>query len=164
MLKVLRGSSVCEERRLVNHPCVDSPLSFSPLLRCFINHSENVYSPGGPGGVDFITHTHTYTEAHKGVARQYITCRLIRSPLETYFSLSSCIQIDPTLFGEAAHSPAVPLPLPLIVTSFSQREAEPVAGVLDFSYQPPEGGVFTGSDGRCDGTLALTQLTPLRQT
>lgn len=46
VLKVLPGSSVSAHGRLVNKASVEWPLSSSLLLRCFINHTKNMCSPG----------------------------------------------------------------------------------------------------------------------
>lgn len=66
MLEVVPRSSVRADRRLVNHPCVGSVLSFSLLLRRFINHSESKYSPEGlnlyQAGPYADTNTQTQTQ------------------------------------------------------------------------------------------------------
>lgn len=70
-------------------------------------------------------HTHSGAQAHKGFARQYITDWLIRNPSETHFLPSSCIQIQPALFGVTWRSPQFPLPLRRHLTSFKGSEEQP---------------------------------------
>lgn len=127
MLKVLLGSCVSADRRLVNHPCVGSPLSFSLVFEAFHQSQwEHVQS----WGVEFLihrhgcmllqTHTHSHcTVIHQGAAHSH--------PIENVlFAVEPHTNSSHFVLGGGALA-RVPNPSPLILTLFSEREKREAA-------------------------------------
>lgn len=129
---------------------LESPLSFSPLLRHFINHSENTYSPGGLTLAKHgctLTHRHTHTRCaviHHGAAHSYpIENALLTVELHTNTS-HFCFGRPNTC---PHFQPPPPPPLTLILYSEREKRGEVVATVLDSSYQPREDIYRLGAGG-----------------